>query len=112
MSVLLEVWHTILTIVTSADAFTLSLIALLGVAAAFAMDRVHSFTGTTLAALLLFGLAKFALALGAHPERDIERIAAELWQSFATMPMLVFSAYAVIFAAIIGAVAIIRAAWR
>ena len=112
MSANADLWHEILAVVTGSDGFSLALAVLLAAAAGFALERVHSFTGVTLAALAVFALAKFALALGLYRAHSIDVVFDRLWSDFAAMPMLTFIAYALLFAAVVALVAAARAALR
>ncbi len=112
MSAVIDLWQAIVAVMAGVDTFTLGLIVLKAAAAGFALERVPSFAGVTLAALLGLALAKFALALSLHRTEPIASVADDLWHDFATMPMLTFTAYAVIVAGLIAAVAGVRAALR
>jgi hypothetical protein len=112
MTALWDVWHAVVTVVTGEPPYLLALGMALAIAAGFALDRLHSFVAVTLAALAGFGLAKIAQALAVQRSLPLDDVFAGLWRDFAATPMLIFTAYALIFAGLIGAVAAVRAIIR
>ncbi len=109
MSALMDIWHSIHLILTSADWITLALIAVCVLAAGFAIQGLNSIVSATVLALVGFAILVFARAvvMGGHA---VAAYAHTSWQDFLGLQMLTLIAYAVIFAILIAVVHVIRSA--
>lgn len=107
MSALMDIWHAIQTVVTSADYFTLGAAVLVIIIAGFLMESVSSVVQVTLVSLVAFALVKAAITM-ATGHHDVAVLAGSYWADFKDMPMLTLLAYAVVFGALISIVSTIR----
>ncbi len=112
MSALMEIWHAIQAVVTSADYYTLGAAVIIIIIAGFLMESVRSLVPVTLVALLAFVLAKFAIAATVGHEHDLEALTKADWRAFVDLKMLVLLAYALVFGVLIGVVNTIRSMIR
>jgi len=111
MSALTDIWHTIQSIVTSADWITLVVAAIVVIGAAFAIDGLNALLGATVLSLVVFGLLDYvrAVTLG---HQNATATATTDWHNFLALPMLTLLAYAILFAVLISLVHVIRTAVR
>jgi hypothetical protein len=109
MSALLDIWHTIQGIMTHADWITLAMIAVVAIAAGFAIESLNSILSATVLGLVGFVLLVFvrAVTLG---KQDFTAYAHTGWHDILAVPMMTLFAYFVIFAVLIAAVHLIRSA--
>ena len=107
MSALLEIWHTIQGVMTHADWITLAMIAVVAIAAGFAIQGLNSILGATILGLVGFVLLVFvrAVTLG---KQDFMVYAHTAWHHILALPMMTLFAYFIIFAVLIGVVHLIR----
>jgi hypothetical protein len=109
MSALLDIWHTIQGILTHADWITLAIIAVVAIAAGFAIQGLNSILGATVLGLVGFVLLVFvrAVTLG---KQDFTAYANTGWHDILGVQMMTLLSYFVIFAVLIGVVHLIRSA--
>jgi len=109
MSALLDIWHTIQGILTHADWITLAIIAVIAIAAGFAIQGLNSILSATVLGLVGFVLLVFvrAVTLG---KQDFTAYAHTGWHDILALPMITLIAYFAIFAVLIGVVHLIRSA--
>jgi|WetSurMetagenome_2_1015567.scaffolds.fasta_scaffold725831_2 hypothetical protein len=112
MSALMDIWHTIQAVVTSADYWTLGAAILVVIVAGFIMESLGSLISVTLVSLLIFVLIKFVLAMTMGGHHDAEALAVADWQAFVDLKMLTLLAYAIVFGVLIAVVNLIRSAIR
>lgn len=112
MSALMEIWHAIQAVVTSADYYTLGIAVVIILAAGFLMESIGSVINVTLVSLIVFVLAKFGLALATGHHVDPEAQVSLFWQNFVDLKMLTLVAYILIFGVLIGIVNAIRSIFR
>ncbi len=112
MSALMDIWHAIQTVVTSADYYMLGAAVLIIIIAGFLMESVRSVVPATLVALLVFVVVKFVLDMTVHGAHDLEALATTYWKGFVDLKMLALLAYTLVFAVSIGVVNVIRSAVR
>jgi hypothetical protein len=112
MSALMDIWHTIQAVVTSADYWTLGAAILVVIVAGFIMESLGSLISVTLVSLLVFVLIKFVLAMTVGNQHDAEALALSDWQAFVDLEMLTLLAYAIVFGVLIAVVNLIRSAIR
>ncbi|HEV2563282.1 MAG TPA: hypothetical protein VGT78_14185 [Rhizomicrobium sp.] len=112
MSTVMDIWHSIAAIFTTADIITLVIMAVVVIAAGFVMQESGALVMTTVIALLVYCAALYgrAVLLGG-------KNAAELAQSdlhgFLGLPLQTVLAYAIPFAVAIAIVHTIRSTvWR
>ncbi|HUO99081.1 MAG TPA: hypothetical protein VMU01_10455 [Rhizomicrobium sp.] len=112
MSALMDIWHAIQAIVTTADYYTLGAAVLIIIIAGFLMESIKGVVPVTLVALLAFVVVKFVLALTIGGAHDVEALATADWKAFVDLKMLTLLAYALVFGVLIGVVNVIRSAVR
>ena len=112
MSALMDIWHAIQTIATSADYWTLGAAILIVIIAGFIMEGLSSLITVTLMSLLAFVLVKFALAMTMGGQHDPGVLAQSFWQGFVDFKMLTLLAYFILFGVLITVVNLIRSAIR
>jgi hypothetical protein len=108
MSEILNLWHSIVGIVTSSDAVTLIIMAVVAVGAGFAMQSMASLVTATFGALVLFGLVNFVR--GALTGKSATALAQSDWHTLLSLQVQVLLAYAIAFAVVIAIVHLIRSA--
>lgn len=111
MSALMDIWHTIQAVVTTADYYTLGAAILIILIAGF-LSEVRSVLVVTIVALLAFVVVKFVLALTVGGAKDVEVLATTYWKDFVDLKMLVLLAHMLVFAVLIGVVSGIKSAVR
>ncbi len=109
MSVLMDLWHSIVGIVTSSSPITLVIMAVVIIAAAFMTEGFGSLVSATVGALVIFGIATTVYAAvtakaGANwagmPQSD--------WAALQHLTVDHLVAYAILFAVAIGLVGFVR----
>lgn len=108
MSALMEIWHAIQAVVSSADYYTLGAAVVIIIIAGFLMESMRSLVPVTLVALLAFVLVEFGLAATVGKHHDVEMLAQHYWDAFVSLKMLMLVAYSVLFAVLIAVVSTIR----
>lgn len=102
MSIIMDLWHAIVGIVTSSGPITLGIMLVIAVVAAFMIENAGSLVSATVGALVVFGLAtsiySAATAKGGAnwsgmPQAD--------WNSLHQFPVASLIAYAILFAVVI-----------
>lgn len=107
MFALMDIWHTILNIVHSADTIQLVLMAVVALGAGFMMMELGAVVQTTLVALIAYAALNFIRAVALqHAEAGALLIAD--WKAFETMTALVLLSYAILFGLVIGIVSTVR----
>jgi hypothetical protein len=109
MSVIMDLWHSIVGIITTSGWITLVIIAVIAIGAAFMIEGAGSLVSATVGALIVFGLAttiySAATAKGGAnwsgmPQAD--------WAALHSVTVPILLAYAIIFAVAIGVLNFIR----
>ena len=109
MSVIMDLWHSIVGIITTSGWITLVIIAVIAIGAAFMIEGAGSLVSATVGALIVFGLAttiySAATAKGGEnwsgmPQAD--------WAALHSVTVPILLAYAIIFAVAIGVLNFIR----
>ena len=109
MSVVMDLWHSIVGIITTSGWITLVIIAVIAIGAAFMIEGAGSLVSATVGALIVFGLAttiySAATAKGGAnwsgmPQAD--------WAALHSVTVPILLAYAIIFAVAIGVLNFIR----
>lgn len=112
MSALMDIWHAIQALVTSADYWTLGAAILVVIVAGFIMESLGSLISVTFVSLIVFVLLKYVLALTIGGQHDAEALATQYWQAFVDLKMLTLLAYVVVFGVLIAVVNMIRSVVR
>jgi len=109
MSALMEIWHAVQGIVTSADTITLVIGVVVLLAAGFMMQSFNAIVSATVLALVGFALVGFirAVTMGGQ---NFSAYAHTDWHNFLALPMLTLVAYAALFAVLIAVVHFVRSA--
>ena len=109
MSVVMDLWHSIVGIITTSGWITLAIMAVIAIGAAFMIEGAGSLVSATVGALIVFGLAttiySAATAKGGAnwsgmPQAD--------WAALHSVTVPILLAYAIIFAVAIGVLNFIR----
>jgi hypothetical protein len=109
MSVLMDLWHSVVGIVTTSGVITLVIMAVIAIGAAFMIEGAGSLVTATVGALVVFGLATSIYAAatakgGANwsgmPQAD--------WAALHSVTVPILLAYAILFAVVIGVLSFIR----
>ena len=109
MSVIMDLWHSIVGIITTSGWITLVIIAVIAIGAAFMIEGAGSLVSATVGALIVFGLAttiySAATAKGGAnwsgmPQAD--------WAALHSVTVPILLAYAIIFSVAIGVLNFIR----
>jgi len=98
---LMDIWHAIQAIVTSADWKTLAIMAVIALGAGYMMQSVGSVVATTVVALVAFALVEYALAITLGKQSPSGYAIAD-WDAFKHLAMLTLLAYGLIFGIAIG----------
>lgn len=107
MFAITDVWHTIQSIIHSADLITLVIMAVVAIGAGFLMQEMGSIISATVIALIVFAIIKFVYAI-ALQHADASALVMADWKSFETLQMLLVLAYAVVFGVVIAIVSTVR----
>jgi hypothetical protein len=107
MFALMDIWHTILNIVHSADTIQLVLMAVVAIGAGFMMMEVGSVVQTTLVALIAYAALTFVRAV-ALQHADAGALLTTDWKAFEAMTALVLLSYAILFGVVIAVVSTVR----
>lgn len=107
MSALMDIWHAMQAVVTSADYYALGAAVLVIIIAGFLMESVRSVIPVTLVSLVAFALVRAAIAM-ATGHHDVAVLASTYWADFKNLPMLMLLAYMLIFGVLISLVSTIR----
>ncbi|HEY8697858.1 MAG TPA: hypothetical protein VIM02_09585 [Rhizomicrobium sp.] len=113
MSALIDLWHSVTGVFTSADMITLAIIVVIALAAGFMMESMGSLVTMTVGALVVFGLATYARAIAMGGGKDAGAVAQTDWHNLLGLQVQVLLAYAIAFAVVIAVVHLIRSlVWR
>jgi hypothetical protein len=103
----MDIWNTILHLVTTSDKITLLLMVVVALGAGFLMQELGSILSTTVVALIAFGLLVYLRAVALQGAKAGPLAQAD-WHAFLGLPMQLVLAYAIIFAVVIAIVSSIR----
>jgi len=102
-----DIWHAVLTLVTSFDVFAIGLAVLAAVAAGFVMNSLGQILTHTVVALIAFAVLSFGKAVLVDGKNASAHLDAS-WQQFLALPMLTLLAYAIVFGIAVAIVGTIR----
>lgn len=106
MSALLDLWHSVVGIVTAGDWITLAIMAVVALATGFMMQNIGSIVSATVGAMVVFAIATFIrAAVGA---KDAIALAQTDWHNLQAVTVHSLLAYAIAFAIVIGVVHFVR----
>jgi hypothetical protein len=108
MSALLDLWHSVMGIVTSGDYIALVIIAVIALALGFTMQGMGSLVTTTVSALALFAVAIFIRGVATAHGKGAGTLAQTDWGNLQSVTVHTVLAYAILFAIVIAVVQIIR----
>jgi cellobiose-specific phosphotransferase system component IIC len=108
MSALLDLWHSIMGIVTSGDYTSLAIMAAIAIAVGYMMENFGSIVTSTFVALVAFGLASYVVAVAKVGGKNAGTLAQTDWNSLLALTVHSLLAYGITFAIIIGVVHVIR----
>lgn len=108
MSALMDLWHSVLGIVTSGDYVALVIIAVIAVALGFAMQGMGGLVSATVGALALFAIATFVRGVAMAHGKGVSDLAQTDWSKLQGVTFHTLLAYAILFAIAIAVVQIIR----
>src|ERR1700749_837150 len=104
MSALLDLWHSVLAIVTSGDYVTLGIMVLIALAIGFVMQEFSSLVTATIGALAIFVIAIYVRTLVSVKGTSASALAQSDWHNLNGVTFHTLLAYAVTFAIVISAV--------
>lgn len=107
MSSLMDFWHSVVAVYSSADMITLGIIIVIVLAAGVIMQGFEAIVTTTVVALILFGLAGYVRGVVLNGQ-NAAQMAETQWHGFLGMTMQTLLAYAVTFAIGIAIIHLIR----
>ena len=107
MSAVMDIWNTIVHVITSADTITLVLMVVVAAVAGFLMQEMGSILSATVIALVAFGLLTYLRAILLQ-HADASALATSDWHSFLGLQMQLVLAYAIAFGVVIAIVHTIR----
>lgn len=106
MSVLTDLWGSVHAIITSSDAITLGIMAVIALGAGYMMQNYGSIVTTTFVALVAFALAGYVRAIVGG--QNAEAYAQTDWHNFLGLHMMTLLSYALTFAIVISLVHAVR----
>lgn len=106
MSALLDLWHSVVGIVTAGDWITLAIMAVVALATGFMMQNLGSLVSATIGAMVVFAIAIFIRA--AISAKDAIALAQTDWHNLQAVTVHSLLAYAIAFAIVIGVVHFVR----
>jgi hypothetical protein len=109
MSVVMDLWHSIVGIITTSGWITLAIMAVIAIGAAFMIEGAGSLVTATVGALVVFGLATtiYAAATAKGGANWSNRPQAD-WTALHSVTVPILLAYAIVFAVAIGVLSFIR----
>ena len=108
MSALLDLFHSIMAIVTSGDYTSLAIMAAIAIAVGYMMENFGSIVTSTFVALVAFGLASYVVAVAKAGGKGAGALAQTDWSNLQGLTVHGLLAYAIAFAVVIGVVHVIR----
>jgi hypothetical protein len=108
MSALLDLWHSVMGIVTSGDYVTLGIIVVIALAIGFVMQEFSSLITATIGALAIFVIAIYVRALVSVKGAGASALAQSDWHNLLGVTFHTVLAYAITFAIVITAVRLVR----
>ena len=108
MSALLDLWHSIIGIVTAGDWVALAIMAIAALVAAFTMQNWGSLVTATFWALVLFAVAVYVREVVKAGGKNAGAIAQTDWHNLLGLTIHSLLAYAVAFAIVIGVINALR----
>ncbi|MGD0865893.1 MAG: hypothetical protein ABSA49_10085 [Rhizomicrobium sp.] len=109
MSVIMDLWHSIVGIITTSGWITLVIIAVIAIGAAFMIEGAGSLVSATVGALIVFGLATtIYTAATAKGGANWSGMPQADWAALHSVTVPILLAYAIIFAVAIGVLNFIR----
>lgn len=112
MSALLDLWHSIIGIVTSGDWITLAIMAVIAIVTGFAMQNFGSIISATVIALVVFAAAIYVRAALLLKSGSAAALAQSDWHNLLGLTLHTLIAYGLLFAIAIGIVHVISQAVR
>ncbi len=108
MSALLDIWHSIVGLITTGDYIALVIMAVIALAIGVAMENMGSIVTATFSALVLFAVATFFREVAKTGGRNANELAQADWHTFLGLTVHSLLAYAITFAIAIGVVHVVR----
>ena len=109
MSVVMDLWHSIVGIVTTSGWITLAIMLVIAIGAAFMIEGVGSLVTATVGALVVFGLATTIYAAAtAKSGANWSGMPQSDWTALHSVTVPTLLAYAIVFAVVIGVLSFIR----
>ncbi len=108
MSALLDLFHSVMGIVTSGDYTSLAIMAAIAIAVGYMMENFGSIVTSTFVALVAFGLASYVVAVAKVGGKNAGTLAETDWHNLLGLTVHGLLAYAIAFAVVIGVVHVVR----
>lgn len=108
MSALLDLWHSVMSIVTSGDWTSLAIMAAIAIAVGYMMENFGSIVTSTFVALIAFALASYVVSVAKVGGKNAGTLAQTDWNNLLGLTLHGLLPYAVAFAIVIGVVHVVR----
>lgn len=108
MSDLLDLFHSVVGIVTSGDWVSLAIMAAIALAIGYMMESFGTIVTSTFTALVAFALATFVVSLVRAGGKNAGTLAETDWHNLLGLSVHSLLAYAIAFAIVIGVVHVVR----
>lgn len=100
MPFVMDIWHAVHDIVTTANWITLVIMAVIALGAGYMMQSFGSVISTTVIALIAFALVQYAVAVTIGKQNPSAFASAD-WQAFLNLHMMTLLAYTLLFGVVI-----------
>jgi hypothetical protein len=108
MSALLDLFHSVMAIVTSGDYTSLAIMAAIAIAVGYMMENFGSIITSTFVALVAFALATYVVSVAKVGGKNAGMLAQNDWHNLQGLTVHGLLAYAIAFAVVIGVVHVVR----
>lgn len=108
MAALLDLWHSIIAIVTTGDWLTLAIMAAIALAVGYMMENFGSIVTSTFVALVAFGLVTYVVAVAKVGGKNAGTLAETDWHNLLGLTVHSLLAYAIVFAVVISLAHVVR----
>ena len=108
MSEVLDLFHSVVGIVTSGDWTSLAIMAAIALAVGYMMENFGSIVTSTFVALVAFALATYVVAVAKVGGKNAGSLASTDWHNLLGLSVHSLLAYAIAFAIVIGVVHVVR----
>ncbi len=108
MSAMLDLWHSVVGLVTASDYIALGIMVVIALAIGATMENMASIITATFSALVLFAIATFIREVAKTGGKNASELAQADWHNLLGLTVHSLLAYAITFAIAIGVVHVLR----